>query len=226
MSHVSADGLSTYLDGEMGARASRRVEEHLAGCGACQERLEGLRTTVQGLRRLERVAPPAAIGERVRRAVARQPTPSRFWSRVRASLSFDGGLPALSTPLAMVLAVFVSLLLVEHQASWLGSQTPWSVAERWSAPAPRPEFRVVAEFGEEPLVLPQTTSEVAGRVFVLTDDGWVQRGLDGSAPAARVNVQSAQGRRLLAQLSDLGVLLADGSRVVLRYQLRTLELSN
>jgi hypothetical protein len=57
----------------------------------------------------------------------------------------------------------------------------------------------------------------------------VQRGLDASdvrEPQARVPAGSPQGRALLARYGDLAVLIADGSRVVLRDRLGTLELWN
>jgi hypothetical protein len=60
---------------------------------------------------------------------------------------------------------------------------------------------------------------------VVGGDVWVQKGLEGEVPEFRVSAQSPQGRELLERYSDLGLLLADGSRVVLRYRLETVELS-
>jgi hypothetical protein len=69
-----------------------------------------------------------------------------------------------------------------------------------------------------------TTSEVAGREFIWTDSGWIQKGLEGQTPVTRVEAGSPQGRALLTRYSDLEFLLADGSPVVLRYNLETVEI--
>jgi hypothetical protein len=136
---------------------------------------------------------------------------------------------SFSRPLGVGMALLVAVLLVEH-GSGSGLASLYPTAPRYaSSPTARaePEFLVSEGFGEAPAVLPQTTSEVAGRVFVLSDDVWVQRGLDASdarRPQARVPARSPAGRALLAKFSDLEMLLADGSRVVLRYKLETLEL--
>lgn len=51
------DRLSEYLEGSLEAAAHREIEEHLAGCGACREVLEGLRAVVAGARTLGEIAP-------------------------------------------------------------------------------------------------------------------------------------------------------------------------
>ena len=71
-----------------------------------------------------------------------------------------------------------------------------------------------------------TTSEVAGREFIWTDDGWIQKGLEGQTPVARMDAGSPQGRALLTRYSDLKLLLEDGYPVVLRYDLETVEIRN
>jgi anti-sigma factor RsiW len=247
--HLSSESLSAYLDGEAGAAEQRRIGAHLAACEACRSRLESARLVVGGLRRLgaAAVAPPpelaAAIGRRAAAlAAARAAVPASGWRGAlatargswRSAWSWWSDLaplrPSLSTPLGVGLALLVSVLLVENRTGsrWLllagspGSQgAPAAAALR----AAGPRFRVSEAFGDATFILPQTTSEVAGRVFVLRgDDVWVQRGLDASELQASVPVRSPAGRRLLAELSDLDVLLADGSRVVLRYKLETLEL--
>jgi hypothetical protein len=78
--------------------------------------------------------------------------------------------------------------------------------------------------GEPSFVLP-TTSRVAGRDFVWTDaGGWVQSGLEWKTPETLLDAHSPQGRALLTRYSDLNFLLADGSSVVLRYNLETVEI--
>jgi anti-sigma factor RsiW len=252
--HPSSELLSAFLDGEAGAAERQRIAGHLAGCEACRLRLESARQLVGGLRRLGAAAVPppprlaaavaarvAALGaqreERAERAERAAASPwagrrgvfqaaQRWW---RTAGAWWSGLPplrpSLSTPLGVGMALLVSLLLVENRSGshWLLSGSALSGAHLDAAAGPR--FRVSEAFGDASFGLTQTTSEVAGRVFVLRDDDvWVQRGLDASELQASVPVRSAAGRRLLAELSDLDVLLADGSRVVLRYKLETLEL--
>jgi hypothetical protein len=54
----------------------------------------------------------------------------------------------------------------------------------------------------------------------------VQQGLEWEKPVASVDSRSPEGRKLLSQYSDLKFLLADGSPVVLRYNLETVEIRN
>jgi hypothetical protein len=150
----------------------------------------------------------------------------RWWPRWQGSGELPPRRAAFSTPLAAGLVLLVTLLAAEHgTAPGLGALDP-------ALPHTvrlDPQFKVSELLGEAPVVLPQTTSEVAGRVFVYSDDVWVQRGLDASdvrEPRARVPAGSPQGRALLARYGDLAVLIADGSRVVLRDRLGTLELWN
>ncbi len=156
-----------------------------------------------------------------------------WWARV--SLPRFSGPPRLAgAPLGVGLAFLLTLVVLQYGGGG-GAGGGLGVLHLSTAPAAggsrieRPEFRVSEFFGDAPVVPPQTTSEVAGRVFVLSDDVWVQRGLDATdtaQPHALISARSPRGRRLLARYSDLGVLLADGSRVVLRDHLQTLELSN
>jgi negative regulator of sigma E activity len=252
--HLVSESLSAYLDGEAGAAEARRVSAHLAACAACRGRLEATRRVTAGLRQLAAVAPPPALAAQVRRRLAAGSArgagstapaggPAGLAARWRSWWLWWSDLPplpaAFTRPLGVGLAMLVALLLVEHgsgpgaggmRSRWpdlLGGAGPRAAAG--SRPGAAPEFLVSAAFGDAPVGLPQTTSQVAGRVFVLSDGVWVQRGLDASdarGPRARVRARSPEGQALLAKLSDLDVLLADGSPVVLRYQLETLELSN
>ncbi|HEY0783652.1 MAG TPA: hypothetical protein VGE98_14425, partial [Thermoanaerobaculia bacterium] len=92
-------------------------------------------------------------------------------------------------------------------------------------PSREPQFSVSGTAGDV-AVVPETTAEVAGRQFVF-DDGisaWVQRGVSERDSAIVVAAGSPQGKALLARFSNLGVLLHGGSRVVMRDNLKTLEL--
>jgi putative zinc finger protein len=217
--HSASKMLSPYLDHEIGPAAARALEAHLAACTVCSARLASLRRLVHGLGRLERPVPPPLLAHQVRRQVAaaresRGPL-RRAWSLLIA-LPLQ---PALRTPLAMALALGVSLLLVEGVER--------EQRHLLTAPEPPPRFQVTVEglVGDPPVNLPQTMSEVAGRVFVLTDGVWVQRGLEGREPETRVDAGSPEGQALLHRFDGLGDLLADGSPVVFRHNFETLELA-
>ncbi|MFP5286568.1 MAG: anti-sigma factor family protein [Thermoanaerobaculia bacterium] len=223
--HLTSEQLSAYLDGEVAFHESREIEDHLGACADCRDRFETMQRTVSGIWRLERVAPPPGLSTRVRTevAAARKPEPAF----ARGLVSYVFGLPnrpSLRTAAAVALPLVLSLFLFKNGMEQKAGMEP-SVM-----PQPQPvEVVTVEPVADLPLVLPLTTSKVAGREFVWRElrsgDVWVQKGLEGEVPAARLSAQSPQGRELLAQHSELGLLLADGSKVVLRYRLETVELS-
>jgi hypothetical protein len=215
--HLTSEQLSAHLDGEVGFPESREIQSHLASCEDCRDRFQSMKRTVSAVWRLERSTPPVDLSTRVFSEIAaasRPRTPVRdLLSSVR-SLALH---PVLRTGAAMGLAFVLSFVIVGDPHLPLAARQDFRGTE------------VVTVRDEAPLVLPQTTSKVAGREFVWTElgngDVWIQRGLEGQIPEARLSIQSPQGRELLAKYSDLGLLLADGSRVVLRYGLETVELS-
>jgi hypothetical protein len=218
--HLSSEQLSAQLDGEVGFPESREIEHHLASCEDCRGRYQSMKNTVSAVWRLERSMPPVGLSTRVRAEVAAARHPQ---APVRDFVSSVFGLanhPVLRTGAAMGLALVLSLVVVGG-----GNHRPAAPGQDVAG------VEVVTVLSEPPPILPQTTSKVAGREFVWTElggggDFWVQKGLEGEIPEARVSAQSPQGRELLAKYSDLDLLLrADGSRVVLRYGLETVELS-
>lgn len=223
--HLSSEQLSVYLDGEVAFPESQEIERHLASCEDCRDRYQSMQQLVTSVWRLERAAPPVGLAPRVRAEVMAARNPR---SPLRDALSYFFVLPSqpvLRTAAAMGLALVLSVFLVNN----VDSKRDF---EALGTPHPEDAKGVVTVepvLGDPPLFLPQTTSKVAGREFVWTElssgDVWVQKGLEGTVPQARVSAQSPQGRELLARYSELGLLLADGSRVVLRYRLETVELS-
>lgn len=221
--HLSTEQLSSYVDGEVGSAAAREVEVHLAGCPACSARLRSMRGVVAEIRRMERLTPPADLAYQVRTQTAGLDdlrTLRTFRGRLRTLLS------GLSLQPSFRLATAMGTGLVLALSTLLAFQVPPV------DPIPFPEeprqqiVTVRTTFGEPPLGLPQTTSAVAGREFVLVQgDRWVQKGLEGKLPETRVAAESPEGQAMLSKYSDLMLLLTDGSRVVLQYRLATVELS-
>ncbi len=211
--HLSTEQLSSYMDGEVGHAETREVEVHLASCPACRARLSSMRRLVVEIRRMERAAPPPDMAYQVKAQVAALGEVRTLRSRARdlfRSLVFR---PSFRTAAAMGLAFAV---VVGFQA--------WQTVP--PVDGPRPEIVTVSTtFGEPPLGLPETTSEVAGREFVLSGDRWVQKGLEWKRPESRVMLASPEGQAMISRYSDLMLLLTDGSRVVMQYRLATVELS-
>jgi len=222
--HLQTEQLSAYLDSELGVAESRELESHFKACAECGARLRSMRRVLDGLAKVERAALPPELAQSIRRqTAARSPrridVPKSGWR----SLFFLPLQPALRTSFAMGLAFVMSVFLVSHG---IESEQRMNLIEGVTN-AEIPEREVVeVYFGDSPRPWPETTSEVAGREFIWNDEVWVQRGLEGKEPSAHVDARSPEGRRLLTKYSDLGDLLADGSRVVLRYNTETVELRN
>jgi len=214
--HISTEQLSAFLDSELGFVEMRQLEAHCAACPECGARLVSMRRVVSGLGRVERAVPPPALRQQIRRQVMGE-IPAHGARRTFQSLRFFlfPLSPGLRTASAMGLALVVSLFSVLHG---LGNGLPPS--------APRTGEEVVTVETGAPLGMQRTTSEVAGRKFIWTEVGWVQRGLEWKTPETRVDSGSPRGRELLTKCSNLELLLLDGSPVVLRYNLETVEIRN
>jgi hypothetical protein len=211
--HLSTEQLSAFLDSELGFSEMRQLESHCSVCGECTARLASMRRVVSGLGRVERIAPPTALRQQIRREAALQAPPQG----IRRALDTFRLLlfpirPALHTAAVMGLALVVGLVALIHQG-------PSAMAASSSAGREVVTFEPGARFDTP------TTSEVAGLEFSWTEDkGWIQKGLEGQKPVARVDAGSPQGRALLTKYSALEWLLADGDPVVLRYNLETVEI--
>ncbi|MFL6197376.1 MAG: anti-sigma factor family protein [Thermoanaerobaculia bacterium] len=211
--HVSTEQLSAYLDSELGFVEARQIETHCMACPECGVRLSSMRRVVSGLGGIARMAPPDALRQQLRRQVAAQPQ-ARGPLAALESLRFllFPVRPALHTAAAMGLALVVGLFGLSHlEGTMVQAQIRSSHEE------------VTVEPGAQLSTVP-TTSEVAGREFFWTDDGWIQKGLEGKTPQAVLDSGSARGKALLTKCSGLEYLLADGSAVVLRYNLETVEI--
>jgi len=101
--------LTAWLDGELGPRWAERVRRHLVSCDACTVQAEGLRAAITqqqaALVRLTAAAEvdPSALGRRLQRLLAEDPSPSQIWEWVFRPFAIAG---------AAVAAVVVVLFAV------------------------------------------------------------------------------------------------------------------
>ena len=108
VAHLDDELLSAYLDGELSPQRSESVEAHLASCGGCRARLDGLRRVVLSLSRLERASPPPLLAQRVERRVALFDREAGFVERLESRLQ---GL-RLDSPLVVTFAVVLALATI------------------------------------------------------------------------------------------------------------------
>ncbi len=213
--HLTAELASAYIDRELPLPKRRRLDLHLQSCADCRERLDRLNGTVALLRSVPRSTPPVDLARWVHwdvLAEAARPAPRpSFAARLMSSW---GGLMTLATAAVMLLGIGL--------ARDLSGERDRALALR----APREVVSVVMTY-QGLLFQPQTTSKAAGRTFVWNDDNlWVEEGVRERAPHRTVLASSPAGQSLLARYSDLGYLIADGERVLMRDRRDTLELWN
>lgn len=197
-SHISLERLSSYIDSELSATEASALERHLEECASCQDDLRSLRRVIDGLRSLERAAPPSVLAQQVERRVALERPPRGLVQRLEAQLGrrskVDSGL-ALGFALVLALAAIVYLFAdaVDRRQQ---RQVPIVVP---SAGAPLEEADAIREVGD--------------RLFRLHDGVWVEDG--AGDPARRLASESDAGRDLRRELPWLDALLAEARGVVL-----------
>lgn len=214
--HLDTEQLSAYLDREVEAAEERALESHLAGCAACRSRLESLRGVAARVGRLNQLAPPVPppwLGAQVRHHWKLRQQQGPWLMRVARGVGRDLRGWVLGAPRMAAAALLVPI------AFSLLAYTPPPLPEP-------PNLPLMVDVSEGLTAVQLTTSRAAGKTFVLSKRGdvWMEEGLPAGSPYQRVAAGSPAGRALLTRYRDLGYLLADGSRVVLRYQRSTLEL--
>ncbi len=211
--HLTSELASAYLDRELALPDRQQLDFHLETCTDCQARLDRLRGTVALLSQVRRCVPPADLAQRVRLGVlaeeARNAPRRSLFSRLASGW---GGLATLASAAVMLITVGVVRDVSLERDRALALTAP---------------HEVVSVTFQDFLFQPPTTSEVAGRTFVWNDDNlWVEEGVRERAPHRVVLASSPAGKQLLARYRDLGYLIADGERVLLRDRRETLELWN
>lgn len=115
--HLDVELLSTYLDEELAPEETQAVERHLRACPQCEERLSGLRRSVESLRVLGRAVPPAEVLLAVERKVAAEPRRApglriagALVDRLEGWLRWPALRPGFAGALVVVLAAGVTLV--------------------------------------------------------------------------------------------------------------------
>lgn len=211
--HATAEGLSLYLDAALPAAEQRQLEEHLEACPSCRERLDGLRLVVHGLARLPAAVPPEDLAARVGREIHLRRRPGGW------RVLLEGGLPGplLAGPPIHLLALVLALGAIVYLFAFGLARR----AERPTRIVPIAAETVVA--GSLPDSRPASADEgesryLLGGRFRRSEGVWVEEGLVGRQPDARVAVDGAAltttpeivelaADPLVAQLRELGAPL-------------------
>jgi len=143
------EDLSAYVDGELGERARRALETHLASCEACSTLLRELQDAKSLLSELPRLAPRRSFTLGPEFAAARQPAP-----RKRMSLTFAP---------VVALTVLVALLFVDAvDFSGGGSSDSGSFSTAASRQAEPGAGGLALESGKAPEAAPNASAGTAG----------------------------------------------------------------
>lgn len=187
--HATAEVLSAYVDQELEPESARELRRHLEACDDCRARLASVRRVVSGLRRLERVSPPAILARDVERRISLAGEPSGLIERLESRLP---GAP-LSSPhfftFALVCALAVLVYLFAHGVDKARRPRTTLIVET-SAPAGVLAIEESRRVGE------RTFDRVAGR--------WFERDLPADLPVRAIGSASAEGQRILDDLAAPG----------------------
>ncbi|MCG8454633.1 MAG: zf-HC2 domain-containing protein [Holophagales bacterium] len=219
---VSSELLSAYLDGELDPQEAARVERLIEGDVEIRRQLEGMRSIVSNLRHLEHLKPPPTLGQDVARRIALDGERQSLLDRVEARLEGTQLQSNTFLMFSLIIALAVIVLFFAFGLRQWNERGLVPVRMSDDAPEAQPEDM-------EPEVLDAATVWVAGRLFAKAEDGrWVQEGLSEEevASARAVDLESAEGRALVAERPDLRGVAMLGHAVVLHgeevLELRTL----
>lgn len=124
--------LSEYLDGSLPDADRAAVEKHLASCQNCGDALKELRKTVEHIREIEQVEPPAWMTQKIMARVRSEAEPQGLFQRLFFPLHIKLPLEALGLALVSVTAFF---LYQNMQPGDRYSETTSPVFDRKTAPA-------------------------------------------------------------------------------------------
>lgn len=197
--HATLEQLSSYLDRELAERERVGLEEHLDDCASCRGRLDGLRSVVSRLERLEQQAPPSDLVFLVERRVAAEAGRGGLQARVEETIKTFLIQPSLTPIFGLVVALALILYLFS-----------FGVARQQQRGT-----RLVVPLNGAALELESRT--VDGRAFERLDDIWIERGLDAAAPVEVLEIDGAPP-------AELAPFTSLGPRVRLLHEGRVVEL--
>ncbi|MEM6456944.1 MAG: zf-HC2 domain-containing protein, partial [Acidobacteriota bacterium] len=116
--------LSAYLDAALPPDEMARIEAHLARSPATRDRLGGLRRAAEGVRRLERLAPPPRLEHAVARRIALDQRPESLLDQLERQLARFVGPPPLLLIFATIIALAVIVVLFAIAVRPTTSQPP------------------------------------------------------------------------------------------------------
>lgn len=131
--HVAAETVHAYLDGEMERDERRRVDDHLAACGACADLVGAVGRVVAAVRRLPAEAVP----------------PRDLWTGIEARMETPGGARPrtvsgagrrgprrLAFTLPQLWAAGIAVALASAGGMWYAAGTPRALGEHTLLPVP------------------------------------------------------------------------------------------
>ncbi|MEM1206424.1 MAG: hypothetical protein AAGN66_24540 [Acidobacteriota bacterium] len=179
---AEAEQLSAYIDGQLGPEEREKIERLLEQDDDVRLRYEGMRRVTTGLGHLERLAPPPSLGQAVARRVALEGEHRSLLDRIEGGLSHFERQPSTFLMFSLVFALSLIILFFA-----------WGIDKRGASP---PIVPLVLEQGDQVTVQGIVFEQVSGGL-------WVQEGIDPAAPAEPLDLDSEEGRRILAERPEL-----------------------
>lgn len=201
---ITPNQLSAYLDGELSTSEARALERRLESDAEGRERLEGMRSVIDGLRGLEPISPPPTLDHMVARQIALEKDRHGMLDQLEARLDVLNRHNPMLALFGVVIALGLFILMFS-QALQRKKEAPTQV--EWVFPDQSPDARARHIDG--------TRLELFDRVFFWAEDVWRERGIDEGAAEQVIDLATEQGRDWLAAHPDLAALAGAEDPVVL-----------
>lgn len=222
-SHPKVEDLSTYLDSKLTVMESQRVEAHLEACDSCRQRLRSMQAVVRRLAALERRSPPASIGSQIRSLSSLQasrPTLVERFEESAARLNSEN-------PILPMFGVVVALIVIIYLLTW-GFYREQESTDLATSESGAPTIERSIDDSPPSLEHAGSTQSrvMAGRVFDLVGDIWLERGVEVEDEFVEISDGDAQILQVLEAHPELRDLGAQERRVRLRLEGRVVEIHN
>lgn len=136
--HCSPEAVSSFLDGAMGERETRRVEAHVAFCSHCAQHVEEMRSVVNVLRMMPTVPAPRSFAIPAPAPVLVLERPYTWW-RPAPVAGFRAMAAAAALALAVVFAGDATGVIGTHEAPiQVGMVQPAELVSPGNPPGPEP----------------------------------------------------------------------------------------